>query len=211
MKSNKRSLHLYTFVYPGSRGPNAEKERQQKEKPKVKRMASGLSRWESHFHVGIWFRFWTLSLLGFLNSYPGATVDIWYNNDSYWLSICRHGSKVDNMEVRFSTAEAGGPSLCFRFFFLLSLSALGLLEPRWCFNISKIVKKVLYGTAMLDGMILEILKFLNYSYFTKIMTRKPKIGNLTNITELYPFPQSKKWHDVTSHENQGPIIFSSRK
>ena len=52
---------------------------------------------------------------------------------------------------------------------------------------------------------------LQLQYFTKIMTRKPKIGNLTNITELYPFPQSKKWHDVTSHENQGPIIFSSRK
>ena len=42
---------------------------------------------------------------------------------------------------------------------------------------------------MLDGqrghtkksiIILEILKFLNYSYFAKIMTRKPKIGNLTN-------------------------------
>ena len=32
----------------------------------------------------------------------------------------------------------------------------------------------------------EILKFLSYSYFVKIMTRKPKIGNLTNMTELYP-------------------------
>ena len=35
-------------------------------------------------------------LIGFLNSYPGATVDIWYNDNSYWLSICRHGSKVLN-------------------------------------------------------------------------------------------------------------------
>ena len=42
--------------------------------------------------------------------------------------------------------------------------------------------------------ILEILKFLNCSYFTKIMTRKPKIGNLTNMTELYPFLKSKKWY-----------------
>ena len=57
---------------------------------------------------------------------------------------------------------------------------------------------------MLDGqrghtkksiIILEILKFLNYSYFAKIMTRKPKIGNFTKVTELYdPFLESKKWY-----------------
>ena len=35
-------------------------------------------------------------------------------------------------------------------------------------------------------IILEILKFLNYSYFAKIMTGKPKIGNLSKMTELYP-------------------------
>ena len=43
------------------------------------------------------------------------------------------------------------------------------------------------------------------------MTRKLKIGNLTNMTELYPFLVSTKWHllikgilsgDVTSHENK---------
>ena len=39
-----------------------------------------------------------------------------------------------------------------------------------------------------------LLKFLNYSYFSKIMTRKPKIGNLTKVTELYPFLESKKWY-----------------
>ena len=39
------------------------------------------------FHVGIWIRFWTLSLIGFLNSYTGATIDIWYNDDSYWLCM----------------------------------------------------------------------------------------------------------------------------
>ena len=38
----------------------------------------------------------------------------------------------------------------------------------------------------------KILRFLNYSYFAKIMTRKPKIGNLTKVTKLYPFPESKK-------------------
>ena len=98
---------------------------EKKEKPKVKRRASGLCRWESHFHVGIsWFRFWTLSLIGFLNSYPGVTMVIWYNNDSYWLSICRHESKVDNMEVRFSTANARGLSLHLGFFLFLSLSLL---------------------------------------------------------------------------------------
>ena len=42
--------------------------------------------------------------------------------------------------------------------------------------------------------ILEILKFLNYSYFAKIMTRKPKIGNLTKLTELYPLLESKRWY-----------------
>ena len=44
------------------------------------------------------------------------------------------------------------------------------------------------------SLILEILKFLNYSFFAKIMTRKPNIGNLTNMTELYPFLESKKWY-----------------
>ena len=42
------------------------------------------------------------------------------------------------------------------------------------------------------------------------MTRKPKIGNLTNMTEPYPFLESKKWYllfrgfcgDMTSQENQ---------
>ena len=44
------------------------------------------------------------------------------------------------------------------------------------------------------SLILEILKFLNCSYFTKIMTKKPKIGNLTNKTKNYPFLESKKWY-----------------
>ena len=35
--------------------------------------------------------------------------------------------------------------------------------------------------------ILEILKFLNNTYFAKIVTRKPKLGNFTKVTELYPF------------------------
>ena len=135
-KQVMHSCHLPVRLYPGSRGPNAERdwdwERQHKEKPEAKRRASGL--WESHFHVGIWFRFWTLSLIGFLNSYSGTTVDIWYNNDSYWFSICRHGSEVDTMEVRFST-----DSLRLWFFLLLSLSlcirASGtrvVLSRKWC-------------------------------------------------------------------------------
>ena len=39
-----------------------------------------------------------------------------------------------------------------------------------------------------------MLKLSNYSYFTKIMTEKPEIGNLTNMTKLYPFLESKKWY-----------------
>ena len=38
------------------------------------------------------------------------------------------------------------------------------------------------------------MTFLNYSYFAKITTRKPKIDNLTNTTKLYPFLESKKWY-----------------
>ena len=40
------------------------------------------------------------------------------------------------------------------------------------------------------SLILEILKFLNYSYLVKIMTGKPKTCELTNMTELYPFLES---------------------
>ena len=40
-------------------------------------------------------------------------------------------------------------------------------------------------------IILEKLKFLNYNHFAKIMTRRPKIVNLTNMIELYPFLESK--------------------
>ena len=53
------------------------------------------------------------------------------------------------------------------------------------------------------------LKFLNDSYFAGIMSRKPKIGNLTKVTELYPFLESKfkgnLWWclmAMKSHENQ---------
>ena len=56
----------------------------------------------------------------------------------------------------------------------------------------------------------ENIGFFNYSYFAKIMSRKPKIGNMTNMTELYPFLESKSGicylrgfcSDVMSHENQ---------
>ena len=42
------------------------------------------------------------------------------------------------------------------------------------------------------SLTLEILRFLNHSYFVKIITREPKIGNLTNMTGLYPFLETKK-------------------
>ena len=41
---------------------------------------------------------------------------------------------------------------------------------------------------------LKILTFFNYSYFAKLMTRKPKSGMLPDMTELYPFQESKKWY-----------------
>ena len=40
------------------------------------------------------------------------------------------------------------------------------------------------------SLILEILKFLNYSYFAKCITGKLKTVELTNMTELYPFLES---------------------
>ena len=40
----------------------------------------------------------------------------------------------------------------------------------------------------------NFINILNYSYSAKIMTRKSQIGNLTNVTELYPFLESKKWY-----------------
>ena len=51
------------------------------------------------------------------------------------------------------------------------------------------------------SLILEILKFLNCSYFAKIMTRKPKIANLTKVTEHYPFLESKKWYLLFMYES----------
>lgn len=61
-----------------------------------------------------------------------------------------------------------------------------------------------HNFALLDGMaaphkthfiILEILKLWNYSYaITKNMTRNTKIGNLTNLTELYLYLESQKWY-----------------
>ena len=70
------------------------------------------------------------------------------------------------------------------------------MEPQ-----KRVIKRVLYGAAMLDDMlcpyklslILEILKFFNCSYFAKTMTRKPKIGNMTNMIELYAFLECIKW------------------
>ena len=54
---------------------------------------------------------------------------------------------------------------------------------------------VLYGAVMLDDMPCHIMNVLNFcSYFTKIMTRKPNIGSWTNMTERYPFLESKKWY-----------------
>ena len=34
----------------------------------------------------------------------------------------------------------------------------------------------------------------SYMYFAKMITRKPKNDNLTNITKLYPLLESKQWH-----------------
>ena len=42
------------------------------------------------------------------------------------------------------------------------------------------------------SLILEILNFFNYSYFPKSTTGKPKIGNLTKVTELVSISGVKK-------------------
>ena len=84
-----------------------ELERQQKENSKAKGRASGLGRWESHFHVHIRFKLWTLLWLT-------LTVDmIWlvlYIKPVWPVTVeanQRQGSKSEpntDMEVRFSTA-----------------------------------------------------------------------------------------------------------
>ena len=55
-----------------------------------------------------------------------------------------------------------------------------------------------------QALILEMLKFLNYSYFAKIMTRRPRHGNLTkalSISGVTKVASAIKgilwWRDVT--------------
>ena len=102
----------------GGREREGEGGRQQKEKPEVKRR-KGL--WPRPLRISFSCRYLARILNLVSDWLPGATVDIWYNSDLYWLSICRHGSEIDNVEVRFSTVEAGG-LLRFGFFLLFSLS-----------------------------------------------------------------------------------------
>ena len=72
--------------------------------------------------------------------------------------------KVDNMEVRFSMAKARGPSLRLGFLLLLSLSALGPLEPglpgylpSHGTELVNIANRM--ATARQTGMLLECLQF----------------------------------------------------
>ena len=60
-------------------------------------------------------------------------------------------------------------------------------------------------------------------WVTKILTRKPKMGNMTELYHylilswLYPLLESKKWHllgfcgDVTSHEYQEQFAFQGQR
>ena len=71
------------------------------------------------------------------------------------------------------------------------ISDTTFFESRNGYSLVIWVKLPIFGFLVI---ILEILKFLNCSYFATILTRKPKIGNLTNMTELYLFLESKKWY-----------------
>ena len=114
-------FHNLTLV---PEAPHAERSRQQKVKPEAKRgtLASAVQNL-------------TLSVIGFLNSYQGAKVDIWYNDDFYWLSICRHGSEVDNMEVRFSSLLVFLlPSLSLSLSFRVRASGTRVPQPKIAFT-----------------------------------------------------------------------------
>ena len=64
-----------------------------------------------------------------------------------------------------------------------------------CFLHLTLTRGSCFGCPIQDSLTFwKILKLLNYSYFAKIITGKPKIGNLTNMTKLYSFLESKKWY-----------------
>ena len=52
-----------------------------------------------------------------------------------------------------------------------------------------------YGRVGCRGRLMQNWRYWNlWTYFAKIMTRKPKLGIWTNMTELSPFLESKKWY-----------------
>ena len=148
--SKDQSPLNYSIPYPGSRGPTPtlvpealmqrELERQQKENSEAKRRASGLGRWESHFHVRIRFRFWTLSLIGFDRDWSNR-FDI--ENQSNQMSTVkanqRQGSKSEpdtNMESEILNSWGQRPFSSLRSFpFAVSSAALGPLEQKNWFTL----------------------------------------------------------------------------
>ena len=78
-----------------------ERERNERQTAKGKTWSEGKGLWPWPLRISLpcwylvqilnlvsdWLLSWTSSLIGFLNSYPGTTVDIWYKDDSYWLSL----------------------------------------------------------------------------------------------------------------------------
>ena len=86
-----------------------------------------------------------------------------FNCGALQAYISTHECNVDLKEAQFKMSAPPKKNTV-TFYFVLMIIQHG--RP----------KKTLYNFR-------QILKFLNYSCFSKIMTRKPKIGNLTNMTK----------------------------
>ena len=110
--------------------------------------------------------------------------------------VTSHHHKIPlNSRCRLFDSRNGYSSVMFsqNASFCLSIHSFGKVAVIKKYQYFQVIKRVLYRTAMVDdiaclptwllhtklSLILEILK---YSYFVKIMTRKAKIGNLTNMT-----------------------------
>ena len=71
-------------------------------------------------------------------------------------------------------------------------------EVTWPQNSVKI--PIQHGRPIQNSVIiLQILNFFIYSYFAKSMYRKPKIDNMTKVSALYPFLESKECHMKTKN------------
>ena len=102
---------------------------------------------------------------------------------AYWWFLCDVTSLQNSLNSRYYFLDSRNG------YSTVKLPIFG--EGKFCFKISK-TKESLYEVAchltwLPHTKLLKILTFFNYSYFTKIVTRKPKIG-------YFHFWSQKKWY-----------------